>query len=56
MDTRTLKIDQKEYIWDFLEAKGMTLYYATVLSFRARLFISMDQAGNDNSINFAIYQ
>lgn len=34
----------------------MTLYDTTVLPIKAGLFISIDQAGNNNSINLTAYQ
>ena len=38
-----LKIDQKRYIWDFLESKGMTSCHATVLPIKASSTLVLDQ-------------
>lgn len=37
-----LKINQKIYIHNFLEAERITFYYATVFFIKTRLFILMD--------------
>lgn len=55
LEARTLKIDQKEYIWDLLEAEEMTLCYPTILPIKAGLFIFMNQAGNDSLANLVAY-
>lgn len=56
IEAKTLKIYQKKYIRDFLEAKEITSYYITVSSIKTRSFISMDQADDDNPANLVIYQ
>lgn len=42
MEARTLRINQKRYIQDLLEAKGMTSCHATVFPIEAELFISIN--------------
>ena len=56
IEAGTLKSDQKRYIRDLLEAKGITSYHLNVLHIKAGLFISMDQAGNENSDDLAAYK
>lgn len=56
MKAETLKIDQKEYIQDLLEAEGMTLCHVTILFMKTGLFISMNQVDNYNSANLEVYQ
>lgn len=56
MEIEILKIDQKKYIWYLLKAKKITICYATVLSIKAKLFITMNQAGNYDSVDYAVYQ
>lgn len=55
MKTRILKINQEKYIQDLLEVEEMTLCHITIFFINAELFISIDQAGNDNSADFAAY-
>ena len=42
----TLKIDQKEYIQDFLKSRGMTSCHPTVLLVKAGSTLFLDQANN----------
>lgn len=52
---KMLKINQKKYILDFLEAKKMTSYYTTVFSIKTKLFILLNKTDNNNTINLVIY-
>lgn len=56
LEAGTLKIDQKGYIRDLLEAEGMTSCHPTVLPIKAESFISMDQASDDSPADLAAYQ
>ena len=47
----TLKIDQKRYIQDLLESKGMTSYHSTVLPVKAGSTLFLDQAGDHQQAN-----
>lgn len=52
----TLKIDQRQFIYDFLEAEEMTSCHATIFPIGVKLFISTDQASHYNSADFITYQ
>ena len=56
LQVETMKIDQKNYIQDLLESKKMSLCYLTVLSMKASLFFTLDQAGNHLLIDLIAYQ
>ena len=56
IEAGTLKSDQKRYIRDLLEAKEITSYHSTIPHIKAGSFISMDQAGNENSDDLAEYK
>lgn len=56
MEAGTLKIDQKIYIRDLLEAKKMTSCHITFLLITTGSFIFIDQAGNDGPADLAVYQ
>lgn len=42
MKVKTLKIDQKRYIQDLLEAEKITLCHTTILLIKFRFFICID--------------
>lgn len=50
------KIDQKKYIQDFLEAERMTSCHITIFFIKTRSFIFMNQIGDYDFANFAVYQ
>lgn len=52
---KTPKIDHKEYIWDFLEAERVISCHTIVFSIQTKLFISINQIGNDNFANLITY-
>lgn len=52
----TLKIDQKGYIRDLLEAEGMSSCHPTVLPMKAGSALSLDQAGDHLQADLTIYQ
>ena len=54
--TVTLKIDQKGYIQDLLESKGMTSCHPTVLPVKAGSNLFLDQAGNHQQADLIAYQ
>lgn len=54
MKVRILKIDQKDYIWNLLKVEKMTSCHATIIPIKTRLFISINQAGNDKLTNLII--
>lgn len=56
MEAGMLKINQKRYIQDLLEARKMISYHATVFFIKAGSFIYINQADNDGPANFTIYQ
>lgn len=55
IESKTLKINEKEYIWDLLEVEKMTSCYIIIFSIKAESIISIDQACNDRSIDLVIY-
>ena len=52
----TLKIDQKKYIQDFLESKGMTSYHLTVFLVKTGPIFFLDQVSNHQQIDLIAYQ
>ena len=52
----TLKIDQKRYIRDLLESKGMTSCHSTVLLVKAGSTLFLDQAGDHQQADSTEYQ
>lgn len=43
LQAKSLKINQKGYIWDLLEAEKMNSYYPTIFSMKVESMFSFDQ-------------
>ena len=52
----TLRIDQKGYIRDFLESKGMTLCHLNVFPVKTGSTLLLDQASNHQQADLTVYQ
>ena len=56
LTARTLKIDQKEYIRDFLESEGITSCHPTVFPVKAGSSLFLDQREDYQQADLAAYQ
>lgn len=55
LQVKTLKNDQKRYMWDLLESQSINSYYSIVVLIKTSSILALDQVGNFLQANLIAY-